>query len=83
MTGYHVKEMVNLIFIIHCHLCAARVTCHGVVKLLKVRTRGFLFLASLVFYRELHFCVGLDGAVHDEHGPVLGPVDVMALTVQT
>ena len=83
MTCYHIKEMVYLIFIIHGHLRVARVACHWIVKLLKVRTRYFLFPASLLFNRELHFCVCLNGAVHNKHGPVLGPVEVMALTVQT
>ena len=82
-TGYYIKEMVYLIFVIHGHLRVTRVACHGIIKLIWVRERCFLFPASLEFYRELHFCVGLDWAVHNEHGPVLGPVDFMALTVQT
>ena len=82
MTCYHIEEMVNLIFIIHGDLGVACVAGDGVVVLL-LAPCSFLFPAPLRFYRKLHFCVDFDGAVHDEHRPVLGSVHVVALTVET
>ena len=81
VTCYHVKKVINFVLVIHGHLGVAGVARHGVVSLLRVRAAAFLL--PLRLERELHLGGEVDGAVHDEHGAVLSPVDVVALAVQT
>ena len=82
MTGDNIEEVVDLLLVVHGDLGVAGVAGDGVVVLL-LASCYFLFPAPLGFYRKLHFCVDFDGAVHDEHRPVLGSVHVVALTVET
>ena len=73
--------MINFVLVIHGHLGVAGVARHGVVSLLGLRAADFLL--PLRLERELHLGGEVDGAVDDEHGAVLSPVDVVALAVQT
>ena len=81
MTGDHVEEVVDLVFVVHPHLGLALVALHRVELLIRVHHCRRL-LPPFLLEREPELLVGDDGAVNDKHGPVLGLVDGVPLAVQ-
>ena len=83
MTSNHVEEMIDFIFVIHCHLCITRVTRDWIVVFFWVWTFALgLFTGFLCLQRKLHLDGCIHRTVHDEHCSVLCPIDLVSLTVQ-
>ena len=83
MTGDHIKEVVDLILIVHGDLSVARVACNRVVAVVPTATaRLFTAAAFLCLEREGHPLSGVHCAVDDKHGAVLSLVDLVSLAVQ-
>merc|ERR1712106_225371 len=84
VTGNYVKVVVNLLCVVHCHLCFAAVTLYWVKFFCGVQHWSPASpLLRLFCNWEFEPLVGGDSAVDDKHRPVLSFVDCMALTVQT
>lgn len=83
MTSNHVEEMIDFIFVIHCHLCITCVTRDWIVVFFWVWTFDLeLFTGFLCLQRKLHLDGCIHRTVHDEHCSVLCPIDLVSLTVQ-
>ena len=83
MTGDHIKEVVDLILIVHCDLSVARVASNRMVAVVPTHTaRLFTAAAFLCLEREGHFLSRVYCTVDDEHRSVLSLVDLVSLAVQ-
>ena len=81
MTGDHVEEVVDLLRVVHGDLSVARVTADRVITIVSA-SRLSSPPAFLCLQWEGHFLRCVNGAVDDEHGPVLSLVDLVSLAVQ-
>ena len=81
MTGDHIEEVVDLLLVVHGDLRVAGVTPHRMITVLTT-TRLFDAAALLGLQGEGHSLGGVYRAVDDEHGAVLGLVELVSLAVQ-
>ena len=81
MTGDHIKEVVDLVLVVHGNLSVARVTADRVIAIVSP-SRPSSPPAFLCLQWEGHFLGCVYSAVDDEHGPVLSLVELVSLAVQ-